>query len=86
MSHTILRLSAVKGRTGLSRSTIYARIKQGTFPSPIRLGARAIGWVERDIDNFLDQLVSKARQGPGSASDVSSVSDAFNRRPHLAAE
>ncbi|MGC2222145.1 MAG: AlpA family phage regulatory protein, partial [Methylocella sp.] len=38
MKHTILRLPAVKTRTGLSRSTIYLRVSQGTFPRPVSLG------------------------------------------------
>lgn len=43
---TLLRLPQVKARTGLSRSTIYLRIAQGSFPRPVRLGgARAVGWV-----------------------------------------
>lgn len=44
MITTILRLPAVKTESGLSRSTIYLRIKQGLFPKPIRLGERAAGW------------------------------------------
>jgi len=39
----ILRLPAVKAATGLSRSTIYARISEGTFPAPVALGGRAVG-------------------------------------------
>ena len=49
MSHTILRLPAVKTSTGLSRSTIYLRITQGTFPKPVSLGGRAVGWLEAEI-------------------------------------
>lgn len=45
----IIRRPEVERRTGLSRSTIYAGIAAGTFPSPIRLTARAVGWVEADI-------------------------------------
>jgi hypothetical protein len=45
MTHTILRLPAVKTRTGLSRSTIYLRVSQGTFPKPVSLGGRAVGWL-----------------------------------------
>jgi prophage regulatory protein len=40
---TILRRKQVQTRTGLSRSTIYLRIAQGTFPKAISLGARAVG-------------------------------------------
>ena len=50
MATSILRLPVVKSRTGLSRSTIYLRIKEGTFPSPVSLGARAVGWPSTDID------------------------------------
>ena len=42
--HAILRLPEVKKSTGLSRSTIYLRISQGTFPKPVCLGRRAVGW------------------------------------------
>ena len=50
---SILRLKKVKDRTGLSRSTIYLRIQEGTFPRPINLGARAVGWIEHEIEAWL---------------------------------
>ena len=43
MTHTILRLPAVKAGSGLSRSTVYLYIKQGLWPRPVSLGARAVG-------------------------------------------
>jgi len=49
MMHTILRLPEVKRSTGLSRTTIYLRISQGTFPKPVSLGARAVSWLEAEI-------------------------------------
>lgn len=55
MSHTILRLPAVKASTGLSRSTIYLRIAQGTFPKPVSLGARAVGWIEAEVQQWRDE-------------------------------
>ena len=61
MTHTILRLPAVKVRTGLSRSTIYLRVSQGTFPKPVSLGARAVGWVEAEIQGWLDQQIESSR-------------------------
>ena len=45
----ILRLPAVKARTGLSRSTIYSDISQGLFPHPVKIGARAVGWPEDEV-------------------------------------
>ncbi|MBK8182407.1 MAG: AlpA family phage regulatory protein [Candidatus Competibacteraceae bacterium] len=46
---TILRRKQVEARTGLSRSTIYERIKTGTFPAPVSIGARAVGWLAAQI-------------------------------------
>ena len=50
---SILRRKQVEKRTGLSRSTIYLRIQEGTFPRPIQLGARAVGWLENEIEAWL---------------------------------
>lgn len=49
MTHTILRLPAVKLDSGLSRSTIYLRISQGLFPKPVNLGGRAVGWPAHEV-------------------------------------
>ena len=58
---SILRRPQVEARTGLSRSTIYARIQDGTFPKPILLGSRAVGWLEHEIDDWLDQRIRASR-------------------------
>ena len=62
MAHTILRLPAVKASTGLSRSTIYLRISEGTFPQPVSLGGRAVGWLEAEIQDWLQQCVASSRK------------------------
>ena len=62
MANTILRLPAVKTRTGLSRSTIYLRVSEGTFPRPVSLGARAVGWLESEIEAWLSALVQRSRK------------------------
>lgn len=49
MLQTIHRLPAVKSESGLSRSTIYLRISQGLWMTPINLGARAVGWPSGDV-------------------------------------
>lgn len=49
MTHTILRLPAVKSESGYSRSTIYLRITQGLWPKPVSLGARAVGWPAEEV-------------------------------------
>jgi prophage regulatory protein len=45
----VLRLPDVKGSIGLSRSSIYAGVRNGTFPAPMKLGERAVGWAESEI-------------------------------------
>lgn len=66
MDDTILRLPTVKGRTGLSRSTIYLHIQEGLFPAPIKLGARAVGWLESDVNDWISARVAASRSAqPG---------------------
>ena len=62
MTHRILRLPEVMARTGLSRSTIYLRVSQGTFPKPVSLGARAVGWVEAEIQEWLQRQIEASRK------------------------
>jgi prophage regulatory protein len=62
MATAILRLPAVKARTGLSRSTIYLRVSEGSFPCPISLGARAVGWIEGEINDWLTAQIEKSRR------------------------
>ena len=67
----ILRRKQVEARTGLSRSSIYARLRQNpkrpgdydpTFPKPISVGAKAVGWIEAEIDAWLTAQVEKSRK------------------------
>jgi prophage regulatory protein len=70
---TILRRKQVEQRTGLSRSTIYAKMRRDpkrpreydpTFPLPITLGngAKPVGWVEAEIDAWLNAQVENSRK------------------------
>lgn len=73
MAKVVLRLPKVKFRTGLSRSTIYRRIAEGTFPKAIQLGSsRSVGWLESDIENWIDTQI-------GTSTD-SSTKPAVSRR------
>jgi len=62
MATAILRLPTVKARTGLSRSTIYLRISEGRFPKPVSLGGRAVGWIEAEINDWLNQQIDNSRK------------------------
>lgn len=50
----ILRLRAVRERTGLSKSQLYALAARGEFPKPRKLSARASGWDSRDVAAWID--------------------------------
>ena len=56
-----LRLPEVLARTGLSRSTIYVRLDQGRFPRPVSLGARAVGWLESEVDEWIRERIAASR-------------------------
>lgn len=58
----ILRRKQVEARTGLSRSTIYARVKLGAFPAPVSLGGKAVGWVGAEVDSWLAGQIQKSRK------------------------
>lgn len=55
---TILRRREVECIIKLSRSTIYNLMAKGEFPKPIKLGVRAVGWLESDISDWLNQRSS----------------------------
>ncbi len=68
---TILRHKQVEARTGLSHSSIYAHLRQNpkrpgdyapTFPKPIFVGAKAVGWIEGEIDAWLTAQIEKSRR------------------------
>jgi len=61
MAITVLRLPEVRRRTGLSKSSIYLRVSQGTFPKPISLGARSVGWVESELESWFEQRIVAVR-------------------------
>ncbi len=54
MQNNILRMPAVTKKTGLSRSTVYLLIEQGKFPKRIKLSSRAVGFLESDVNDWLE--------------------------------
>jgi prophage regulatory protein len=57
----LLRLPAVMERCALGRSSIYAGVRNGTFVTPVRLSARAVGWREEEIDRWVSERVKTPR-------------------------
>jgi prophage regulatory protein len=60
----ILRMREVSGLTGLSRSTIYRSVWQGSFPPPLKLGTRAVGWRESDVERWIEGRADVSRLSP----------------------
>lgn len=58
MPQTILRLPAVKARTGLSRSTLYNHVSQGMFTRQVPIGERAVGWPEGEVDTIVSARIA----------------------------
>lgn len=50
----ILRIASVMRETQLSKSSIYRQVRAGTFPAPVRIGRRAVGWKRDAILRWLD--------------------------------
>ena len=61
MPQKVLRLSAVKTMTGLSRSSVYQKISVGDFPRSIALGPRAVGWLESDVELWIESKIAASR-------------------------
>lgn len=50
---SIVRIAEVMAQTGLPRSSLYAQVKQGQFPKPLKLGTRSVGWLAEDVDAWI---------------------------------
>ncbi len=58
MSYRIIRMMDVLNKTGFSRTTVYRLMKQYGFQQPIALGGKAVGWVESEIDQWIEQQMA----------------------------
>lgn len=57
----ILRLPRVLDKTGDSRSGLYLKVAQGKFPKPIKLSTRSVGWIETEVEQWLEQRIEASR-------------------------
>jgi prophage regulatory protein len=65
----VLRLAEVIRATGLRRSSIYERVAAGTFPRPIRLSERAVGWLAPEVSAWVHERIA-ARDGAAASPDA----------------
>ncbi len=57
----LLRLPQVMDRTGLRTTRLYELMGDGSFPKPIRLGERAVAWLESEVDAWIASQAQKPR-------------------------
>lgn len=78
-----LRLRQVIAMVGLSKPTIYLRMNKGTFPRPVSLGGRSVGWIESEVVAWQDDRIAEARpnQPPSQQEDDEPHTPAPELRP-----
>src|SRR5687768_2664447 len=79
----LLRLPQVKTETGLGRSTIYKRVRDGSFPAPIKTGTRSVAWLSNEVEAWIRERVAESgdRQFQTDTSLGSVLSDVGDLAP-----
>jgi len=58
-----IRLPEVQHRTGYARSSIYRMVQRDEFPAPVKIGARASGWLESEVEAWINARALERRLG-----------------------
>ena len=61
MTTQLLRLSSVRQQIGLSKPRLYALMQKGQFPKPIKIGERAVAWLQSDIEAWIAERIVASR-------------------------
>lgn len=61
MQNTLLRLPEVLKKTGLSRSSLYLAINNGTFPKGIKISERGVAFIESEVDEWVQNRIADSR-------------------------
>ncbi|NML62242.1 AlpA family transcriptional regulator [Massilia sp. RP-1-19] len=67
MTHRVIRLPEVIKKTGLGRTTLYRMSTAGQFPESISLGGKAMGWIEAEIDKWIEERMRARQRTPVAA-------------------
>lgn len=57
----LIRVPEVLSRVGFSRTTLYERIKEGSFPDRVKIGLRSVAFVESEIDAWIEKVIAESR-------------------------
>jgi len=74
MASKILRLPDVLQRCGLSRSSLYALMTEGQFPKSVKISMRSVGWVESDLDDWVQNRIDMTRASNPAGSKTKGAS------------
>lgn len=61
-AQSLIRLPEVQRRTGYSKAWIYRLMSQGKFPTSVKIGTRAIAFVESEIDEWVNERIAESRK------------------------
>ena len=59
MTKRLLRMPDLKAKIPLQKTHIYEEIRKGTFPKPVKLGPRAVAWVESEVDAWIVERITQ---------------------------
>ncbi|MCW9640984.1 AlpA family transcriptional regulator [Klebsiella michiganensis] len=63
MSQSLIRLSEVQRRTGYSKAWIYRLMADKRFPTSVKIGSRAIAFIESEVDEWINERIEASRKG-----------------------
>lgn len=61
MNKNLIRITEVQRRIGYSKAWIYRLLKDSRFPKPVKIGTRAIAFVESEVDEWIEQRIAESR-------------------------
>ena len=62
MTESLIRLKKVEAKTGIKKSMVYDLMSKNEFPKPIKIGDRAVAWIESEIDQWIKNKIPESRQ------------------------
>ncbi len=62
MPESFIRLKKVEDRTGLKKSMVYDLMSKDEFPKSIKIGDRAVAWIESEVDQWIQNKIPESRQ------------------------
>ena len=61
MADRLIRLPRVRDLTGLGRSRVYEKVREGTFPAPVLIDRRAVAWSENAVQDWIAERIRAGR-------------------------